>query len=86
LRVTASWEDILGIKTTVKDLPSSTATSEEKSRRLRVLVEERVAGAAALLDTYVLSLAASSPSAALPPGPVGVDSGVPEPPRSISLI
>jgi hypothetical protein len=64
----------------IKDLPSSTATSEEKSRRLRVLVEERVAGAAALLDTYVLSLAASSPSAALPPGPVGVDSGVPESP------
>ena len=60
----------------IKDLPSSTATSEEKSRRLRGLVEERVAGAATLLDAYVLSLAASSPSAALPPGPVGVDSGV----------
>ena len=82
-RVAAALQVPAGDILDIKDLPSSTATSEEKSRRLRVLVEERVSGAAALLDNYVLSLAASSPSAALPPGPVGVDSGVPESPRSI---
>eukprot|EP01043_Picozoa_sp_COSAG02_P004703 COSAG02_NODE_124_length_35047_cov_31.554179_26_plen_267_part_00 len=82
-RVAAALQVPAGDILDIKDLPSSTATSEEKSRRLRGLVEERVAGATTLLDAYVLSLAVSSPSAALPPGPVGVDSGVPESPRSI---
>ena len=67
----------------IKDLPSSTATSEEKSRRLRVLVEERITRAAAALDAHVVSLAVASPSSALPPGSVELGSGVPEPSSSI---